>query len=46
LKENHLKSAFYFFDKDGSGTISLEELKTCLQNEDFTLDDDTVSDLL
>jgi calcium-dependent protein kinase len=27
LKENHLKSAFGYFDKDGSGTISLEELK-------------------
>jgi len=30
LKENHLKTAFSYFDKDGSGTISLEELKQCL----------------
>ena len=30
LKEHHLKTAFAYFDKDGSGTISLEELKQCL----------------
>mmetsp|Transcript_31363 Transcript_31363/g.30716 ORF Transcript_31363/g.30716 Transcript_31363/m.30716 type:complete len:128 (-) Transcript_31363:223-606(-) len=30
LKENHLKTAFYFFDKDGNGTISKDELKQCL----------------
>jgi calcium-dependent protein kinase len=46
LKENHLKSAFYFFDKDGNGTISMDELKTCLQNEDFTLADETIADIL
>ena len=27
LKENHLKTAFSYFDKDGSGTISLDELR-------------------
>ena len=26
LKESHLKSAFSYFDKDGSGSISAEEL--------------------
>jgi len=26
LNENHLKTAFSYFDKDSSGTISLEEL--------------------
>ena len=30
LKESHLKTAFSYFDKDNSGTISLEELKHCL----------------
>jgi calcium-dependent protein kinase len=30
LKESHLKTAFGYFDKDGSGTISREELKQCL----------------
>jgi calcium-dependent protein kinase len=30
LKENHLKTAFSYYDKDSNGTISLEELKQCL----------------
>lgn len=46
LKENHLKSAFSFFDKDGSGTISKDELRGCLQSEDFTMTDDAVENLL
>lgn len=46
LKENHLKTAFSYFDKDGSGSISLEELKQCLQNEDFTLPEDIIGKLL
>ena len=46
LKENNLKSAFTFFDKDGSGTISKDELKTCLQSEDFTLQEEIVDKLL
>lgn len=46
LKENHLKSAFTFFDKDGSGTISKDELKACLQSEDFTLQEEMVDELL
>lgn len=46
MKENHLKSAFTFFDKDGSGTISKDELKACLQSEDFTLQEEMVDELL
>ena len=46
LKETHLKSAFTYFDKDGSGTISLDELKACLQSEDFTIDEPTITSLL
>lgn len=46
LKENHLKSAFTFFDKDSSGTISKDELKACLQSEDFTMNEDMVDELL
>ena len=46
LKENHLKTAFGYFDKDSSGTISLDELKQCLQSEDFTLPEDAISKLL
>ena len=40
LKENHLRSAFTYFDKDNSGTISPDELRVCLQSDDFTLNDD------
>ena len=37
LQENHLRSAFAYFDQDNSGTISPEELRQCLQSDDFTL---------
>lgn len=40
LKENHLRSAFAYFDQDNSGTISPEELQLCLQSDDFTLNDE------
>ena len=30
LQESQLKTAFQYFDKDGSGTISKDELKQCL----------------
>jgi len=40
------QKCFGYFDKDASGTISLEELKQCLQSEDFTLPEDAISNLL
>ena len=46
LKENHLRSAFAYFDKDDSGTISPDELRDCLHGEDFTLTEDQINDLL
>ena len=46
LKENHLKQAFAYFDKDDSGTISREELKACLQDEEMTLDDDMINKMI
>ena len=46
LKENHLRSAFQYFDKDDSGTISKEELRQCLQSDDFTLTEDQINQLL
>lgn len=30
LQENHLKTAFAYYDKDSNGNISLDELKQCL----------------
>ena len=46
LKENHLKTAFAYYDKDGNGTISLEELKQCLQSEELTLPDTQIEKLM
>ena len=46
LKENHLKLAFSYFDKDDSGTISREELKACLQDEEMTLDDEMINKMI
>ena len=40
LHENHLRSAFSYFDQDNSGTISPDELRVCLASDDFTLTDD------
>lgn len=39
LKENHLRTAFAYYDKDGGGTISRDELRQCLQGDDFTLEE-------
>ena len=46
LNENHLKSAFSYFDKDSSGTISSDELKECLQYADFTMPESTILNLI
>lgn len=46
LNENHLKTAFAYFDKDNSGSITKDELKTCLQSDDFTLTCDDIDKLL
>ena len=46
LKENHLKAAFSFFDKDGSGTISRSELRQCLQSEDFAMTEEEINTML
>ena len=46
LMENHLLQAFAFFDKDGSGTISHEELMLCLCDEEMTLPEDVIGKML
>ncbi len=42
LQENHLRSAFAYFDQDNSGTISAEELRQCLASDDFTLNEEQI----
>ncbi len=46
LKENHLKEAFSYFDKDDSGTISRDELKACLQDEEMQMSDDMINKMI
>jgi calcium-dependent protein kinase len=46
LNENHLKTAFAYFDKDNSGSITKDELKNCLQSDDFTLTTGDIDKLL
>jgi len=46
LHENHLRSAFSYFDQDNSGTISQDELRVCLASDDFTLSDEQIQQLL
>lgn len=41
-----MKTAFAYFDKDNSGSITKEELKDCLKSDDFTLDDSEIDKLL
>lgn len=35
MRDDYLKTAFDMFDKDGSGKISVDELKQILQGEDI-----------
>jgi calcium-dependent protein kinase len=46
LKENHLKAAFAYFDKDNSGSISREELRLCLQSDDFMMTEEEINTML
>lgn len=46
LQESHLRSAFAYFDQDNSGTISADELRMCLQSDDFTLSEEQIQQLL
>ena len=45
-QEKQIKQAFQYFDRDGSGTITADELRQCLQSEDQTLTDDDISKLI
>jgi len=46
LKDNHLRQAFSYFEKDNSGSISRDELRTCLQGEEFLLSEEEINNLL
>lgn len=41
-----MKAAFAYFDKDGSGTISRDELRQCLQSEDFSMTEEEINTML
>ena len=46
LQDAQLRAAFAYFDKDGSGAITKEELRTCLQSEEFTMTEEEIQKLL
>ena len=46
LQDSQLRAAFAYFDKDGSGAITKEELRACLQSEEFTMTEDEVQKLI
>lgn len=46
LKENNLKHAFEYFDRDGNGTITLEELKETLSSDDLLLDESELEKII
>jgi Ca2+-binding EF-hand superfamily protein len=41
-----LKHAFEYFDKDGNGTITLEELKESLWSDDLLLDEKEIEGII
>lgn len=45
-EEEHLKQAFQLFDLDGSGKISVKELKTTMQNLGFDVNNENLFRLL
>ena len=46
INTKKLKQAFTYFDKDGSGKISLDELKEAMQGNGQDLDDDVFRDIM
>jgi calcium-dependent protein kinase len=45
-QEKKIRQAFEHFDRDKSGAISSDELKECLHNDDFTMTDEQINDLI
>ena len=45
LQDSQLRASFVYFDKDGSGAITKEELRVCLQSEEFTMTEEEIPKL-
>jgi calcium-dependent protein kinase len=46
LQDAQLRAAFAYFDKDGNGTISKEELRECLESDEFTMNEEEINKLI
>lgn len=46
LAETNLREAFTYFDEDGDGKITIDELRNCLTSDNLMLEDDEVMGLI
>lgn len=46
LNESNLQNAFQYFDKDGNGTITVEELKDTLCHDNLLLTQDDIKNII
>lgn len=46
MNEDYLKTAFEYFDKDGSGSITLDELREVLSSDEFKIPDEEIGKMI